>query len=45
MCLPKDTKAMASLCREKGLDVDFFDNILKENAKYKVTVFKGMRKE
>lgn len=45
MCLPKDTKALASLCREKGLNVDFFDNILEENDKYKVTVFKGMRKE
>tara|TARA_R110001592_G_scaffold363361_1_gene685176 strand:+ start:7654 stop:8451 length:798 start_codon:yes stop_codon:yes gene_type:complete len=45
MCLPKDTKALASLCKEKCLDVDFFDNILEENNKYKVTVFKGMRKE
>jgi UDPglucose 6-dehydrogenase len=45
MCLPKDTKALASLCKEKGLNVEFFDNILEENSKYKITVFKGMRKK
>jgi len=45
MCLPKDTKALAHLCKERNIDVDFFDNIIEENSKYKVTVFKGMRKE
>lgn len=42
MCLPKDTKAMASLM--KDTNVRFFDNLLEENRKYKTTVFKGMRK-
>lgn len=45
MCLPKDTKALAFLCKEKNIDVGFFDSIIKENNKYKITVFKGMRKE
>ena len=43
MCLPKDTAAMAMLSRE--INVDFFDNLIEENSKYKITVFKGMRKE
>ena len=43
MCLPKDTAAMANLA--KLTKVDFFDDLLKENSKYKTTVFKGMRKE
>ena len=42
-CLPKDTKAIARLMHETH--VDFFSNLLKENSKYKVTVFDGMRKE
>lgn len=42
MCLPKDTAALASLA--KNTKVDFFDDLLKENAKYRTTVFKGMRK-
>ena len=45
MCLPKDTSAIASLCKDKNIDVDFFSNLLSENQKYEVTVFKGMRKE
>jgi UDPglucose 6-dehydrogenase len=45
MCLPKDTKALATLCEDLNLNVDFFKMILKENSKYKVTVFGGMRKE
>lgn len=45
MCLPKDTRAMASLCARKGLDVEFFKDLLKENAKYKATVLEGMRGE
>ena len=44
MCLPKDTSALAYLARELNLDIDFFDNIIKENTKYKITVFRGMRK-
>lgn len=44
MCLPKDTRAIANFCRENNIDVDFFDMILKENAKYEVSVFDNMRK-
>ncbi len=43
-CLPKDLKAMSVFCKDEGINVDFFDAILKENLKYKVTVFKNMRK-
>jgi UDPglucose 6-dehydrogenase len=44
MCLPKDTKAIAYLCKRNGLDIDFFQTILNENDKYKITVYEGMRK-
>ena len=43
MCLPKDTAAMAKMAEKTN--VEFFKDLLKENSKYKVTVFKGMRKE
>jgi UDPglucose 6-dehydrogenase len=43
MCLPKDTKELAFLSKKLKTTVEFFDNILKENEKYKTTVFKGMR--
>ena len=43
VCLPKDTKAMACLCKKLDLDVSFFDDLLEENAKYNITVPKGMR--
>jgi len=43
MCLPKDTAAMAKLAEETN--VEFFKNLLEENAKYKITVYKGMRKK
>jgi UDPglucose 6-dehydrogenase len=42
VCLPKDTKALASLMKDTG--IRFFDNLLEENKKYATTVFKGMRK-
>jgi UDPglucose 6-dehydrogenase len=45
VCLPKDTKAMDTFCKTNGIDVEFFENILKENQKYIITVPKGMRKE
>lgn len=45
MCLPKDTKNLVFLCSQLGIDVNFFENILNENDKYKVTVFDGMRKQ
>lgn len=44
VCLPKDTLAIAKLVEKLGLDVQFFKTILEENAKYKVTVYNGMRK-
>ena len=44
VCLPKDTQAIDSLCKELGIDVKFFETIINENNKYKVTVFDGMRK-
>ena len=43
MCLPKDTKEMAHLCKQLETSVEFFKEVLKENDKYKTTVFKGMR--
>ena len=43
MCLPKDTKALAFLCHQMKNNVEFFDFLIKENSKYKVTVFDGMR--
>jgi len=43
VCLPKDTAAMAKMAEKTK--VEFFKDILKENLKYKITVFEGMRKE
>tara|TARA_R100001594_G_scaffold99773_1_gene134315 strand:+ start:3521 stop:4315 length:795 start_codon:yes stop_codon:yes gene_type:complete len=43
MCLPKDTRAMAYLAKDTV--VEFFDCLINENSKYKVTVFDGMRGE
>ena len=45
VCLPKDLKAIVALCKEKGVNVDFFETLLKENNKFKTTVYEGMRKE
>jgi len=45
MCLPKDTKAIAALCKDLDIDVKFFEMLIEENSKYAVTVFDGMRKE
>lgn len=45
MCLPKDTKAFNQLAKNVNqFDISFFEDILKQNEKFKVTVFKGMRK-
>ena len=43
MCLPKDTKAMADLCRRLQLPFDLFDTIDHDNDQVKRTVFPGMR--
>ena len=45
MCLPKDTKALDNLIKLRGLEVQFFENIITENDKYEVTVFDNMRKQ
>jgi len=45
VCLPKDTTALAAVCRDEKLNVDFFQMLLDENAKYRTTVYDGMRKE
>lgn len=44
MCLPKDTKAMAELCKKLNLPFDLFSTIDHDNSKIKTTVFEGMRK-
>jgi UDPglucose 6-dehydrogenase len=43
MCLPKDTKAMADLCKKIGLPFNLFDTIDQDNNQIKKTVFPGMR--
>lgn len=43
-CLPKDVKAMHTLCKELGIENDLFGHIDSENSKFESTVFKGMRK-
>lgn len=43
MCLPKDTKAMAHLCKKLGLPFNLFDTINHDNGQIKKTVFPGMR--
>ncbi len=43
VCLPKDTRAMAAL--EKGTDITFFSDLLKQNSKFTTTVLPGMRHE
>lgn len=43
VCLPKDTKAMAALCKKLGLDLNLFETIDKENYKFRTTVYDNMR--
>jgi len=45
VCLPKDTAAFDQLIKKLKLEIEFFDTVLKENAKYKTTVYEGMRDE
>ena len=42
-CLPKDVKAMQKFCEQNNLPYEFFKLLDKENAKFPITVFKGMR--
>ncbi len=44
MCLPKDTKAMANLCKELSLPFELFNAVDHDNNQVKTTVFQGMRK-
>lgn len=37
-CLPKDTKAFAQIVKHLGMDIQLFQAILEDNAKYKTTV-------
>lgn len=45
MCLPKDTRAFKHLIKDLDLNLDFFDTVDKDNAKFIATVFEGMRGE
>lgn len=46
VCLPKDTRALATFVKDIGLDrLRLFETILEENAKFKPTVPGGMRPE
>jgi UDPglucose 6-dehydrogenase len=42
-CLPKDTKAIANLVKEKKLKSSFFQDLMDHNNRYITTVFEGMR--
>lgn len=43
VCLPKDTAALAAFVDELGIDMKLFETLENENAKFKKTVFEGMR--
>lgn len=43
VCLPKDMRAINHLIKEHNLNVEFFEDVLQENDKYKKTAFEGMR--
>lgn len=43
VCLPKDTKAINNLVRQRGLPSGLFQTVLDENDRYITTVFDGMR--
>jgi len=44
VCLPKDTRAFAAYVQSLGLtDLKLFEAIVNENAKFRTTVFEGMR--
>jgi UDPglucose 6-dehydrogenase len=44
MCLPKDTKAMADLCKKLNLPFKLFETVDHDNSQVKTTIFQGMRK-
>lgn len=45
MCLPKDTIAMDNLAKKYNTNVEFFEFLLNENNKYRITVPEGMRND
>ena len=45
MCLPKDTKALASLIKKLDLPFDLLNVVTEDNSKVKKTVFNGMRED
>lgn len=45
MCLPKDVASLAHLADKFAPGLEFFQDILDQNAKFKTTVFPGMRAE
>tara|TARA_Y100000034_G_C6868465_1_gene396075 strand:+ start:414 stop:1229 length:816 start_codon:yes stop_codon:yes gene_type:complete len=45
VCLPKDTAAINNLVKRHKLDIKFFETLLEENKKYRITVPGGMRLE
>ena len=45
VCLPKDTAAINNLVKRHNLDIKFFETLLEENKKYRITVPDGMRLE
>jgi nucleotide sugar dehydrogenase len=44
VCLPKDTKAINYLANQIAPHITFFNDILIQNSKFEITVFKNMRK-
>lgn len=44
-CLPKDTAAIAALCKQLNVSSEFFDMLLSENNKHKKTIIGDMRLE
>lgn len=45
ICLPKDLRAIIALGKKLGIDVDFFEDVQKQNKKYKRTITDDMRDE
>lgn len=45
VCLLKDSRSLMNICEEKAPHVELFHHLIRENSKYKQTVFEGMRME
>jgi UDPglucose 6-dehydrogenase len=44
-CFPKDMAALASMCKQKGVDFDIIPTVISDNEKLRKTTFAGMRDE